>query len=82
MTFRFEKIGPVDSADISLGDLTIIAGRNASEEMAVRGVGRVTLRYADNQLAFAIDRKERTSTRDAPRRILEKCLQPRSRRLW
>lgn len=28
MTFRFEKIGPVDSADITLGDLTIIAGRN------------------------------------------------------
>ena len=190
MTFRFEKIGPVDSADISLGDLTIIAGRNntgktylvyalygflkqwegwpgtddffqrhagrpdhpvtvlklpriakalaeldrasvkvprnvledvrrrlvgqlaydfsagalpavfsttseafrdarmsvelnecnstsrvlTSEEMAVRGVGRVTLRYADNQLAFAINRKERTSTRDAPRRILEEIM--------
>lgn len=28
MTFRFEKIGPVDSAEITLGDLTIIAGRN------------------------------------------------------
>ena len=28
MTFHFEKIGPVDSADIALGDLTIIAGRN------------------------------------------------------
>lgn len=28
MTFRFEKIGPVDSADITLGDLTIVAGRN------------------------------------------------------
>ena len=28
MTFRFEKIGPVDHADITLGDLTIIAGRN------------------------------------------------------
>ena len=28
MTFRFEKIGPVDTADITLGDLTIIAGRN------------------------------------------------------
>ncbi len=28
MTFRFTKIGPVDHADITLGDLTIIAGRN------------------------------------------------------
>jgi len=28
MTFRFEKIGPVDSAEITLGDLTIIAGHN------------------------------------------------------
>ncbi len=28
MTFRFEKIGPVDNAEITLGDLTIIAGRN------------------------------------------------------
>ena len=28
MTFRFEKVGPVDSAEIALGDLTIIAGRN------------------------------------------------------
>ena len=28
MTFRFENIGPIHSADIKLGDLTIIAGRN------------------------------------------------------
>lgn len=28
MTFRFERIGPVDNAEITLGDLTIIAGRN------------------------------------------------------
>ena len=28
MTFCFEKIGPVDNAEITLGDLTIIAGRN------------------------------------------------------
>ena len=28
MTFRFTKIGPVDHADITLGDLTIVAGRN------------------------------------------------------
>ena len=28
MTFRFTKIGPVDHAEITLGDLTIVAGRN------------------------------------------------------
>ena len=28
MKFRFEHIGPVDAADLELGDLTIIAGRN------------------------------------------------------
>lgn len=28
MTFRFENIGPVDRADLTLGDLTIVAGRN------------------------------------------------------
>lgn len=28
MTFRFENIGPVDHAEIALGDLTIVAGRN------------------------------------------------------
>ena len=187
MTFRFEKIGPVDSADITLGDLTIIAGRNntgktylvyalygflkqwegwpgtdaffqrhagrpyhpvtvlklpriakalveldrasvqvapdvlkdvrrrlvdrlahdfsagalpavfsttseefedarmsvdlnecdltsgslAAGQVTVRGVGRVTLRYTDDQLSFAIDRKEATSTQHAPRRVIE-----------
>lgn len=28
MKFRFKKIGPIDEADLELGDLTIIAGRN------------------------------------------------------
>ena len=28
MTFHFKNIGPVDSAEITLGDLTIVAGRN------------------------------------------------------
>ena len=28
MKFRFEHIGPMDAADLELGDLTIIAGRN------------------------------------------------------
>ena len=28
MTFQFKNIGPVDSAEITLGDLTIVAGRN------------------------------------------------------
>ena len=28
MKFRFEHIGPIDAADLELGDLTIIAGRN------------------------------------------------------
>lgn len=28
MMFRFENIGPVDHAEIALGDLTIVAGRN------------------------------------------------------
>ena len=28
MHFRFEKIGPIDAADLELGDLTVIAGRN------------------------------------------------------
>ena len=28
MKFRFEQIGPIDAADLELGDLTIIAGRN------------------------------------------------------
>lgn len=27
-TFRFRKLGPVDEADLKLGDLTVIAGRN------------------------------------------------------
>lgn len=38
MTFRFENIGPVDSAEITLGDLTIIAGRN--------NTGKTYLAYA------------------------------------
>ena len=28
MNFHFEKIGPIDSADLELGDFTLIAGRN------------------------------------------------------
>ena len=28
MKFHFERIGPVDAADLDLGDLTVIAGRN------------------------------------------------------
>ena len=28
MNFHFEKIGPIDSADLDLGDFTLIAGRN------------------------------------------------------
>ena len=28
MKFRFERIGPIDAANLELGDLTIIAGRN------------------------------------------------------
>ena len=28
MKFRFEHIGPIDAADLELGDLTILAGRN------------------------------------------------------
>lgn len=28
MKFHFERIGPIDAADLELGDLTIIAGRN------------------------------------------------------
>lgn len=28
MRFRFEKIGPIDAADLELGDLTVVAGRN------------------------------------------------------
>lgn len=28
MKFHFERIGPIDTADLELGDLTIIAGRN------------------------------------------------------
>lgn len=38
MTFRFENIGPVDTAEITLGDLTIIAGRN--------NTGKTYLAYA------------------------------------
>lgn len=38
MTFRFERIGPVDNAEITLGDLTIIAGRN--------NTGKTYLAYA------------------------------------
>ena len=28
MRFRFQKIGPIEDADLELGDLTVIAGRN------------------------------------------------------
>ena len=28
MNFHFEKIGPIDSADLELGDFTLVAGRN------------------------------------------------------
>ena len=28
MTFRFKNLGPIKKADLELGDLTIIAGRN------------------------------------------------------
>ena len=28
MKFRFKRIGPIDAADLDLGDLTVIAGRN------------------------------------------------------
>ena len=28
LTFTFEKVGPIDNAELELGDLTIIAGRN------------------------------------------------------
>ena len=28
VTFRFKNIGPVNDAEVELGDLTIIAGRN------------------------------------------------------
>ena len=28
LTFTFKNIGPIKSADLELGDLTIVAGRN------------------------------------------------------
>ncbi|WP_420617296.1 AAA family ATPase [Candidatus Palauibacter sp.] len=38
MRFRFHQLGPVDNADLTLGDLTIIAGRN--------NTGKTYLTYA------------------------------------
>ena len=38
MKFRFKNLGPIEQADLELGDLTIIAGRN--------NTGKTYLAYA------------------------------------
>ena len=55
MKFRFKNLGPIEQADLELGDLTIIAGRN--------NTGKTYLAYA---LYGFIKHLKRSSTGVAP----------------
>jgi len=61
MKFRFKNLGPIKEADLELGDLTIIAGRN--------NTGKTYIAYA---LYGFIKHLKRSSTRIYDRRRVEK----------
>ena len=74
MRFRFKKVGPVDAADLELGDLTLIAGRNNTGKTylvyALYGFLRTWLDYgADREYRKPPDNSPLANTLDQLRTL-------------
>ena len=69
MTFRFENIGPIHSADIKLGDLTIIAGRNNTGKTYLVYALYGFLKQWEGWSGTRIFLPSRDGTRDRPIRL-------------
>lgn len=74
MRFRFKKVGPVDAADLELGDLTLIAGRNNTGKTyvvyALYGFLRTWLDYgADREYRKPPDNSPLANTLDRLRTL-------------
>lgn len=71
MNFHFEKIGPIDSADLELGDFTLIAGRNNTGKTYIvytmYGFLRTWLNFIDPVRSWA----EKSSSNSLPERLHE-----------
>ena len=80
MNFHFEKIGPIDSADLELGDFTLIAGRNNTGKTYIVYTMYGFLKMWQHFIEPARPRQKGTSSTTFPDRLSEFLHDPAGRK--
>ena len=80
MNFHFEKIGPIDSADLELGDFTLIAGRNNTGKTYIVYTMYGFLKMWQHFIKPAKLRPKGASSTTFPDRLIEFLLGPAGRK--